>query len=64
MVSYYFVFSVNFDSEDDVEKVPDYIGKAIPWFYVMILLDWLVGWWRQKLSFEVVKINLTILLNL
>ena len=64
MVSYYFVFSVIFDSEDDVEKVPDYIGKAIPWFYVMILLDWLVGWWRQKLSFEVVKINLTILLNL
>ncbi|CAG5108675.1 Oidioi.mRNA.OKI2018_I69.chr1.g3903.t1.cds [Oikopleura dioica] len=40
------------EHEDDVEKVPDYIGKAIPWFYAMILLDWVVGWWRNKLSFE------------
>ena len=36
-----------------VKNVPNYVELAIPWFYALIVLDVVSGYFRGKLSFEV-----------
>ena len=36
----------------DVASVPNYTERAIPWFYLLVLLDLTFGYVRGKVSFE------------
>ena len=36
----------------DVASVPNYTERAIPWFYLLVVLDLTVGYARGKVSFE------------
>ena len=40
------------ESVGDLKDVPDYLGHAIPWFYVVVFLDLFVGFIRSNLKFE------------
>ena len=39
-------------SKEQIEDVDGYIKYAMPWFYILILLDLIVGKIRNNLSFE------------
>ena len=36
----------------DVASVPNYTERAIPWFYLLVILDLTFGYVRGKVSFE------------
>ena len=40
------------ESVENLDDVPHYLDHAIPWFYLFIIIDWLVGLVRNNLSFE------------
>ena len=40
------------ESAEKFEDVPNYLDYAMPWFYVFIIIDFIVGKFRGKLSWE------------